>query len=145
MLYKAYESLPPIELTRELPDTGLPALEAIAATGAEALASHVVPDRTLLGLLGLPTNSSLERTLDHGRRPRAPLPHSRGTGAQYHLELSFVCTDLSDLAAGVYRDSRDSRLPSSLPLPSGDRDRRHPASASWWCSGVYTRKFGVAN
>jgi len=61
-LYKVYETLPPIELTRDLPDTGRPALEAIAATGAEAPASHVIPDRALLGRLGLLTNGSLERT-----------------------------------------------------------------------------------
>jgi hypothetical protein len=42
-LYKVYETVPPIELTRDLPDIGRPALEAIAATGAEAVASHVVP------------------------------------------------------------------------------------------------------
>ena len=36
LLYKVYESLPPIGLSRELPDTGLPALAAIAATGDES-------------------------------------------------------------------------------------------------------------
>ena len=35
LLYKVYESLPPIGLPRELPDTGIPTLAAIAATGAE--------------------------------------------------------------------------------------------------------------
>jgi SagB-type dehydrogenase family enzyme len=101
-LYKVYETLPPIALTRDLPDTGRPALEAIAATGAEAAASHVVPDRALLGRLGLLTNGSLDRTWTtrDGR-----VHHYRtagGTGAQYHLELYFVCTDLADLGAGVY-------------------------------------------
>jgi hypothetical protein len=104
-LYKVYETVPPIELTRDLPDTGLPALEAIAATGAEAPASHVVPDRALLGRLGLLTNGSLDRTWTtrDGR-----VHHYRtagGTGAQYHLELYFVCGDLTDLDAGVYHYS----------------------------------------
>jgi SagB-type dehydrogenase family enzyme len=104
-LYKVYETVPPIELTRDLPDTGRPALEAIAATGAEAVASHVVPDRALLGRLGLLTNGSLDRTWTtrDGR-----VHHYRtagGTGAQYHLELYFVCTDLNDLGAGVYHYS----------------------------------------
>ncbi len=100
-LYKVYETLPPIELARDLPDAGRPALEAIAATGAEA-SGVVVPDRTLLGRLGLLTNGSLDRTWTtrDGR-----VHHYRtagGTGAQYHLELYFVCTDLADLDAGVY-------------------------------------------
>ena len=104
-LYKIYETLPPIELTRDLPDTGRPALEAIAATGAEAPAQYVVPDRALLGRLGLLTNGSLDRTWTtrDGR-----VHHYRtagGTGAQYHLELYFVCTDLADLDAGVYHYS----------------------------------------
>ena len=104
-LYKVYETLPPIPLTRDLPDTGRAALGAIAATGADAVASHVVPDRALLGRLGLLTNGSLDRTWTtrDGR-----VHHYRtagGTGAQYHLELYFVCTELADLGAGVYHYS----------------------------------------
>ncbi len=104
-LYKVYETLSPIELARDLPDVGRPALEAIAATGAEASVaevSGVVPDRTLLGRLGLLTNGSLERTWTtrDGRVHRYRT--AGGTGAQYHLELYFVCTDLADLDAGVY-------------------------------------------
>ena len=43
LLYKVYESLPAIELPRELPDTGVPTLAAIAATGDGP--SSVVPTR----------------------------------------------------------------------------------------------------
>ena len=104
-LYKVYETPPPIELPRALPDTGLPALEALAATGSEAQAPPVVPDRALLGRFGLLTNGALDRTWTtrDGR-----VHHYRtagGTGAQYHLELYFVCTDLADLDAGVYHYS----------------------------------------
>jgi SagB-type dehydrogenase family enzyme len=103
-LYKVYETPPPIALTRDLPETGIPALGAIAATGAEE-ESNGVPDRALLGRLGLLTNGSLERTWTtrDGR-----VHHYRtagGTGAQYHLELYFVCGDLADLEAGVYHYS----------------------------------------
>ena len=38
-LYKVYETLPPIELARDLPEAGRPALEAIAATGGETSSS----------------------------------------------------------------------------------------------------------
>jgi SagB-type dehydrogenase family enzyme len=104
-LYKVYETLPPIELTRDLPDTGTPALEAIAATGARAPASQLVPDRALLGRLGLLTNGSLDRTWTTRDGRVHQYRTAGGTGAQYHLELYFVCTDLADLDAGVYHYS----------------------------------------
>jgi SagB-type dehydrogenase family enzyme len=104
LLYKVYESLPPIELSRELPDTGTPALAAIATVGTEA-SSTGVADKALLGRLGLLTNGSLDRTWT---TPDGRTHHYRtagGTGAQYHLELYFVCADLADLPAGVYHYS----------------------------------------
>jgi SagB-type dehydrogenase family enzyme len=103
LLYKVYESLPAIELPRELPDTGVPTLAAIAATGDGP--SSVVPDKALLGRLGLLTNGSLDRTLT---TPDGRTHHYRtagGTGALYHLELYFVCGDLADLPAAVYHYS----------------------------------------
>ena len=103
LLYKVYESLPAIELPRELSDTGVPTLAAIAATGDGP--SSVVPDKALLGRLGLLTNGSLDRTLT---TPDGRTHHYRtagGTGALYHLELYFVCGDLADLPAGVYHYS----------------------------------------
>jgi SagB-type dehydrogenase family enzyme len=102
LLHKVYETLPPIELARDLPEAGRPALESLAATGADAPGA---PDRALLGRMGLLTNGELDRTWtsDDGR-----VNHYRtagGTGAQYHLELYFVCGDLTDLDAGVYHYS----------------------------------------
>jgi SagB-type dehydrogenase family enzyme len=102
-LYKVYETPPPVELTRDLPDTGVPALEAIAATGAEA--SRVVPDRALLGRLGLLTNGSLDRAVTTRDGRVHQFRTAGGTGAMYHLELYFVCTDLADLDAGIYHYS----------------------------------------
>ena len=103
LLYKVYVSLPPIDCRVSCPDTGMPALAAIATTGAAA--SSVVPDKALLGRLGLLTNGSLDRTWT---TPDGREHHYRtagGTGALYHLELYFVCADLADLAAGVYHYS----------------------------------------
>jgi SagB-type dehydrogenase family enzyme len=101
-LYKVYETPPPIELTRDLPATGVPALEALAATGADGVAS---PDRALLGRLGLLTNGSLDRTLTTRDGRVHHFRTAGGTGALYHLELYFVCADLPDLDAGVYHYS----------------------------------------
>ena len=81
----------------------MPTLAAIAATGDGP--SSVVPDKALLGRLGLLTNGSLDRTLT---TPDGRTHHYRtagGTGALYHLELYFVCGDLADLPAGVYHYS----------------------------------------
>ena len=48
-LYKVYETLPPIELARDLPEAGRPALEAIAATGGEAGRASCRTGRCLAG------------------------------------------------------------------------------------------------
>ena len=117
-LYKIYESLSPIELTRHLPVSGRPALEAIAATGAEARGSGVAPDRALLGRLGLLTNGSLDRTWTTRDGHVHHYRTAGGTGAQYHLELYFVCTDLADLDAGIYHYSAIDH--SLRQLRSGD-------------------------
>jgi hypothetical protein len=110
LLHKVYETLPPIELTRVLPDTGRPALESLAATGADGPA-QATPDRALLGRLGLLTNGALDRTWTSSDGRVNHYRTAGGTGAQYHLELYFVCTDLADLDAGVYHYSAiDHRL-----------------------------------
>jgi SagB-type dehydrogenase family enzyme len=103
LLYKVYASLPPIALPRELPEAGVPTLAAIAETGASA--SSVVPNKALLGRLGLLTNGSLDRTWTSADGREHHYRTAGGTGALYHLELYFVCADLADLAAGVYHYS----------------------------------------
>jgi SagB-type dehydrogenase family enzyme len=102
-LYKVYETPPPLELARDLPDAGRPALETIASTGAEP--SDAVPGRALLGRLGLLTNGSLDRSWTSADGRVHQFRTAGGTGAQYHLELYFVCADLPDLDAGVYHYS----------------------------------------
>ena len=99
-LYKVYETVRPIELARDLPAAARPALDAIAATGAEP--AGVEPDRALLGRLGLLTNGSIDRTWTTQDGSVHHYRTAGGTGAQYHLELYFVCADLADLDAGVY-------------------------------------------
>jgi SagB-type dehydrogenase family enzyme len=108
LAFKIYPTLPPLPLPLPLPGalapSTMPALEALARTGAEPAGEGgpAIPDRDVLarlgrlsnGLLGRPTTSASGRTVEY----RA----AGGTGARYHLEHYFVCADLPDLAAGVY-------------------------------------------
>jgi SagB-type dehydrogenase family enzyme len=104
-LRKVYETAPPVELSRDLPATGVPALQALAAVGAPGRGPTAVPDRALLGRIGLLTNGELDRTYTARDGRVQHFRTAGGTGAQYHLELYFVCADLPDLDAGVYHYS----------------------------------------
>jgi SagB-type dehydrogenase family enzyme len=104
LAFKIYETLPPLPLPDTLAPRAMPALEALARTGAEPPGGRgpALPDREALarlgrlsnGLLGRRTTSASGRTMEY----RA----AGATGARYHLEHYFVCADLPDLAAGVY-------------------------------------------
>lgn len=115
--YKIYENLPPVPIPREFPASAMPALEAIARTGAE-MYGEVIPDRSVLARIGLLANGLLNRTTERRRGRTVEYRTAGGTGARYHLELYFVCGELPDLPAGVYHYSV---LDHSLrPLRSGD-------------------------
>lgn len=101
-LHKIYETAPATGLTRDLPGTGRPAIDSLSATGAGGAG---VPDRALLGRLGLLTNGLLNRSLVTRDGRTHQFRTAGGTGAMYHLELYFVCGELADLAAGVYQYS----------------------------------------
>lgn len=101
-LHKVYQTAPATELTRDLPEAGRPAIESLSATGADGAG---VPDRALLGRLGLLTNGLLNRSVVTRDGRTHQFRTAGGTGAMYHLELYFVCGDLADLAAGVYQYS----------------------------------------
>src|SRR5712692_11887435 len=58
--FKIYETLTPLALPREFRSSSLPALEAIARTGAE-LRAEMVPDRSVLAQVGLLSNGLLNR------------------------------------------------------------------------------------
>ena len=103
-LYKVYETLPADRADARPAGHGPACARGHRRDGSRG-AGACVPDRALLGRLGLLTNGSLDRTWTtrDGR-----VHHYRtagGTGAQYHLELYFVCADLADLDAGVYHYS----------------------------------------
>jgi SagB-type dehydrogenase family enzyme len=99
--FKVYETLPPLALPREFPPSSLPALEAIARTGAEPR-GEAVPDRAALARIGLLSNGLLNRQRTSQSGMTIEFRTAGGTGARYHLEVYFVCGDLPDLDAGVY-------------------------------------------
>ncbi len=101
--YKVYTTLDPLELPREFPPLGIPALEALAATG-ELPGGRAVPGRDALAQLCLLSNGILKRG-SHGIGRVIEYRAAGGTGARYHLELYLVCSDLPDLDAGVYQYS----------------------------------------
>ncbi len=99
--YKIYETLEPLSLppARDIPPSGVPALEAIAAPGREP-AGERVPDLATLARLCVFSNGITKRI---GRGDRViDFRAAACTGALYHIELYLICGDLPDLAAGVY-------------------------------------------
>lgn len=98
--FKIYQTVPQVAIPRELPPSPLPALQAIARTGAER-AGEPFPDRTTLARIGLLSNGLLGRQFKR-REATGEFRTAGATGARYHLEVYFVCADLPDLPAGVY-------------------------------------------
>ena len=97
--FKIYPGLEPIPLPRELEPSGVPALEALAASAAEAEGERL-PDLKLLAKL-LHYSAGITRRI---RYPQGEMLFRAAscTGALYHIDLYLVCGDLPDLEAGVY-------------------------------------------
>jgi SagB-type dehydrogenase family enzyme len=100
--FKVYETLPPLEIPRDLAPSPRPALQAIGRTGAEADAT-ALPDRAALARIGLLSNGLMGRHATRSRGAAVEFRTAGGTGARYHLEVYFVCADLPDLPAGIYQ------------------------------------------
>jgi SagB-type dehydrogenase family enzyme len=99
--FKAYASLEPLALPREVRQTGVAALSAIAESIHTD--SSAVPDLEALAQL-LYLTAGITR---HRKYPGGDI-HFRAaacTGALYEVELYVVCGDLVDLEAGVYHFS----------------------------------------
>src|SRR5829696_1413688 len=99
--YKIYTTLAPIPLPRDFPTAGLPALDAIAATG-EIQISSAVPDVNSIARLCLRSNGLLKRWRSPSGR-EIEFRAAGCTGARYHLELYLVCGELLGLEPGVYQ------------------------------------------
>jgi len=99
--FKIYASLEPLPLPREVRQTGVAALSAIA----ESLPSHTshVPDlEALAQILYLSAGITRHRKYSGGE---IFFRAAACTGALYEVELYIVCGDMGGLEAGVYHFS----------------------------------------
>ena len=99
--FKIYETLEPIPLPREFAPSNMPALEAIARTGAEPTGVRV-PTLNDIARIALLSNGLLNRQVTTKSGRTIEYRTAGGTGARYHLELYFACGDLPGLDAGLY-------------------------------------------
>jgi SagB-type dehydrogenase family enzyme len=101
--YKVYTDLEPIALPRDFPESALPALDIITASGTLDVLS-AVPDLAQIAHLCLRANGVLKRWRSQAGK-EIEFRAAGCTGARYHLELYIVCGDIPGLAAGVYHYS----------------------------------------
>ena len=97
--FKIYPGLEAIPLPRELKPSGVPALESLTASAAEAEGDRL-PDLKLLARL-MHYSAGITKRI---RNPHGEMLFRAAscTGALYHIDLYLVCGDLPDLKAGVY-------------------------------------------
>jgi len=94
LLFKIYPDLDAIPLPRDMPQTGVAALSAIATPAVPV--RDVTPDlRAITSLLYF--SAGVTR-----RRGEFLFRAAACTGALYELELYLACGALPDLAAGLY-------------------------------------------
>jgi SagB-type dehydrogenase family enzyme len=99
--FKIYAALEPISLPREVRQTGVAALSAIAESIPAQ--TNAVPDlEALAQILYLTAGITRQRTFGRGE---IYFRAAACTGALYEVELYVVCGDLAGLEAGVYHFS----------------------------------------
>ncbi|HTF91986.1 MAG TPA: SagB/ThcOx family dehydrogenase, partial [Verrucomicrobiae bacterium] len=102
LAFKIYPKLAPISLQEHLSSSGMPALVAISALGAEPDQQSVPTSQTLAEILFLSAGITRRRSYPGGEMLfRA----AACTGALFHIDLYIVCGDLEDLEAGIYQFS----------------------------------------
>jgi len=143
--FKIYPGLEPIPLPRELEPSGVPALEALAASAAEPEGERL-PDLKLLARL-LHYSAGITKRIRH---PHGEMLFRAAscTGALYHIDLYLVCADLPDLEAGVYhfgahdfalRQLRRGDFRGELVRATADESAVALAPAILICSSTFWR------
>ena len=102
MPFKIYSNLEPIPLPEHLSSSGMPALTAISASGAEIASPTRLTRQSLTEVLFLSAGITRRRPYAGGE---ILFRAAACTGALYHIDLYVVCGDLEGLDAGVYQFS----------------------------------------
>src|ERR1035438_5458689 len=97
--FKLYPKLEPLPLPRDIPQTGVAALSAIAGPGPSSRADSVPDLRDLARILYFSAGITKQRSHPGGE---IYFRAAACTGALYEIELYVVTGDLAGLDAGVY-------------------------------------------
>jgi SagB-type dehydrogenase family enzyme len=143
--FKIYPTLSPLSLPREVGQTGIAALSAIAQTKVAAEGA-VTPDlKSLAQILYFSAGITKRRPYPGGE---IFFRAASCTGALYEIELYLVCGDLPDLEAGVYhfgvgdfglRKLRAGDYRQVLAHASGAEPAVSHAPVTIICTGTYWR------
>jgi SagB-type dehydrogenase family enzyme len=140
LLFKIYPDLEPIPLPKDMAQSGVAALSAIA--------TPAVPDRDVTPDLGAITSLLYFSAGVTRRRGDFLFRAAACTGALYEVELYLACGDLPDLAAGLYhfnpgdlslRRLRDGDFRAVIAAASGREPAISHAPAIVIATGVYWR------
>ncbi|MEE9235693.1 MAG: SagB family peptide dehydrogenase, partial [Candidatus Acidoferrales bacterium] len=142
--FKLYPALDPLPLPRDLPQTNVPALAALAPGAVPA--GDVVPElSTLAHILYFSAGITRRKTYPVGE---VLFRAASCTGALYEIELYLVCGDLPGLAAGVYhfdpgdfalRQLRRGDYRGALVHATAAEPAVAAAPALVICTGIYWR------
>ena len=142
--FKIYPTLEVMRLPRDVKQTGVAALSAIATTNTST--EGAVPDlETLSHLLFLSAGVTKTKKYPGGE---TFFRAAACTGALYEIELYLVCGDLPDLKAGVYhfgvaefglRQLRAGDYRQTLADASGSANLIAHAPLTIICTGTYWR------
>ncbi len=140
LLFKIYPDLEPIPLPKDMAQSGVAALSAIATPR--------VPDRDVTPGLGAITSLLYFSAGVTRRRGDILFRAAACTGALYEVELYLACGELPDLAAGLYhfnpgdlslRRLREGDFRAAIAAASGREPAISRAPAIVIATGVYWR------
>ena len=97
--FKIYPSIEPIPLSRDLPQSGVPALAAVASVGVETTAEAKPSLDQLASVLFYSAGVTKKKTYPGGE---VFFRAAACAGARYPTEVYVVCGELEGLEAGVY-------------------------------------------
>jgi hypothetical protein len=144
LLFKIYPTLEVTRLPRDVKQTGVAALSAIATSSTAT--TEAVPDlESLAHLLHLSAGVTKTKKYPGGE---TFFRAAACTGALYEIELYLVCSDLPELSAGVYhfgvaefglRQLRAGDFRRFLADASGNAGSILHAPLTVVCTGTYWR------